>query len=85
MDRIRVLIADDEPVVRQTLARLLEDDPSLEVVGTAHDAQGAIELAALERPDVALVDVRMPGGGPRAAREIGLRCPHTRVMALSSF
>lgn len=86
MDRIRVLIADDEDTVRETLAKVIGSDPSLDVVGLAADAQHAIELAAASRPDVALVDVRMPGGGgPRVAREVSLLCPPTRVVALSAF
>lgn len=83
---IRVLIADDELAVREVLATLIATDSGLNVVGTAGDAESAIELAARERPDVALVDVRMPGGGgPRAAREIVRRSPDTRVVALSAF
>ena len=70
MDRIRVLIADDEQIVRESLAGVIGSDPSLEIVGSAQDAQGAIDLAAWRLPDVALLDVRMPGGGPRAAAEI---------------
>jgi EAL domain-containing protein (putative c-di-GMP-specific phosphodiesterase class I)/DNA-binding NarL/FixJ family response regulator len=85
MDRIRVLIADDEENVRDSLTTVLRSDPSLEVVGTATDAASAIDLAATARPDVALLDVRMPGGGPYAAREISRRCPPTRVVALSAF
>ncbi|MGH2635988.1 MAG: EAL domain-containing protein [Actinomycetota bacterium] len=86
MERIRVLIADDEPSIRQTLTNVVESDPSMEVVGTAPDAQGAIELAELRQPDVALLDVRMPGGGgPRATREIVRHSPPTLVIALSAF
>jgi EAL domain-containing protein (putative c-di-GMP-specific phosphodiesterase class I)/AmiR/NasT family two-component response regulator len=86
VDRIRVLIADDEPVVCEALAALIETEDSLELVGTATDAQEAIELAARERPDVALVDVKMPaGGGPRAAREIRASSPKTRVLAISAY
>jgi EAL domain-containing protein (putative c-di-GMP-specific phosphodiesterase class I)/FixJ family two-component response regulator len=85
MTDIRVLIAEDEEAVRDTLSAVIAADPELHVVGTAGDAEGAIELALRERPDVALVDVRMPGGGgPRAAREITRRCPPTRVIALSA-
>jgi EAL domain-containing protein (putative c-di-GMP-specific phosphodiesterase class I)/DNA-binding NarL/FixJ family response regulator len=85
MDRIRVLIADDEEEVLRSLASVIGADPGLEVVGTATDAQVAIEIASSKRPDVALVDVRMPGGGgPRAAREISRRCPPTRVVAISA-
>jgi EAL domain-containing protein (putative c-di-GMP-specific phosphodiesterase class I)/DNA-binding NarL/FixJ family response regulator len=84
VDRIRVLIADDEQVVRESLASVIGSDPSLEIVGTAGDAQGAIDLAAWRLPDVALLDVRMPGGGPRAAAEIARLSPSTRVLALSA-
>ena len=84
MDRIRVLIADDEQIVRESLASVIGSDPSLEIVGSAEDAQGAIDLAAWRLPDVALLDVRMPGGGPRAAAEIARLSPSTRVLALSA-
>jgi EAL domain-containing protein (putative c-di-GMP-specific phosphodiesterase class I)/CheY-like chemotaxis protein len=81
-----VLIADDESAVREVLATLIATDSGLNVVGTAGDAESAIELAARVRPDVALVDVRMPGGGgPRAAREIVRRSPDTRVVGLSAY
>ena len=84
MDRIRVLIADDEQTVRESLASVIGSDPSLEIVGSAQDAQGAIDLAAWRLPDVAMLDVRMPGGGPRAAAEIARLSPTTRVLALSA-
>ncbi len=86
MDRIRVLVADDEPVVRAALAELIEAENTLELVGVAKDAQEAIELAVREHPDVALLDVKMPaGGGPRAAREIRIGSLQTRVVALSAY
>jgi len=84
VDRIRVLIADDEQTVRESLASVIGSDPSLEMVGSAQDAQGAIDLAAWRLPDVAMLDVRMPGGGPRAAAEIARLSPTTRVLALSA-
>jgi EAL domain-containing protein (putative c-di-GMP-specific phosphodiesterase class I)/DNA-binding NarL/FixJ family response regulator len=84
VDRIRVLIADDEQIVRESLASVIGSDPSFEIVGSAEDAQGAIDLAAWRLPDVALLDVRMPGGGPRAAAEIARLSPSTRVLALSA-
>jgi EAL domain-containing protein (putative c-di-GMP-specific phosphodiesterase class I)/AmiR/NasT family two-component response regulator len=81
-----VLLADDEPVVLAALAELIEAEATLELVGTAADAQEAIELALRDRPDVALLDVKMPaGGGPRAAREIRTSSLHTRVVALSAY
>jgi EAL domain-containing protein (putative c-di-GMP-specific phosphodiesterase class I) len=84
--RIRVMIADDTHEIRESLADLVRSDPSLELVGTARDAQEAVELVRTGRPDVALLDVKMPaGGGPRAAREIRDRYPGTRTVALSAY
>jgi EAL domain-containing protein (putative c-di-GMP-specific phosphodiesterase class I)/FixJ family two-component response regulator len=84
--RIRVLVADDEPALRGALAELFAQEEHVLLVGAAADADEAIELASRERPDVALVDVKMPaGGGPRAAREITRLSPATRVIALSAF
>jgi EAL domain-containing protein (putative c-di-GMP-specific phosphodiesterase class I)/CheY-like chemotaxis protein len=83
---IRVLIADDEPELRVAMADLLAHEDHLAVIGTAGDAEEAIAIATERRPDVALVDVKMPsGGGPRAAREILKASPGTRVIALSAF
>ena len=85
MESIRVLVAEDAPVVRQALAALLSAEPGVELVGAAEDAVEAIELARRELPDVAIVDARMPGGGgARAAREILLHSPTTVVVALSA-
>ncbi len=86
MPRVRVLIAEDEPAVRAILSALIDGEPDFVLVAAAEDAVEAIELADLHRPDVALVDVKMPGGGgPRATREILARSPETQVIALSAF
>jgi EAL domain-containing protein (putative c-di-GMP-specific phosphodiesterase class I)/CheY-like chemotaxis protein len=83
---IRVLIADDESDVREALGELLAAEDDLEVVALACDADEAVSLAAATAPDVALVDVKMPGGGgAQATREIGRVSPRTRVLALSAF
>lgn len=83
---IKVLIADDEYDVRALLALALEDEPRLEVVGTAEDAPQAVELAERERPDAALVDANMPGGGGlHAIKQIRERSPHTALVVLSAF
>jgi EAL domain-containing protein (putative c-di-GMP-specific phosphodiesterase class I)/AmiR/NasT family two-component response regulator len=85
MDRISILIADDEETVVETLTAVMAAEPDLEVVASARDAGTAIELASREQPDVAIVDVRMPGGGGvRATREIVRRSPPTHVLALSA-
>ena len=84
--RIRVLVAEDQPTLAHALAELLSADPGMDVVGIAVDATEAVEMAATTRPDVALVDVKMPGGGgPRAAKEIRNRSPETAVLALSAY
>ncbi len=84
--RITVLIAEDEPSVRAALSELIEIEDELRLVGAAADAQEAIDLAGEHHPDVALVDVKMPGGGgTRAAREIRERSPGTRIVALSAY
>ena len=86
MERIRVLIADDEAAVREAIADLISSDPDMEVAGTAEDADEAIAVARELRPDVALIDVKMPGGGgPRAAKEIREVSPQTHVVALSAY
>jgi len=85
MDRIRVLIADDEESVLDVLTALMAAESDLEIAGSAMDAETAIQLATVEQPDVAILDVRMPGGGgPRAAREILRRSPASKIIALSA-
>lgn len=82
---IRVMIAEDEAVVREALADLIGLQGSLDLVGQAADAGEAIALARNFHPDVALVDVKMPGGGEAAARGIREHSPQTRVVALSAY
>jgi EAL domain-containing protein (putative c-di-GMP-specific phosphodiesterase class I) len=85
MDRIRVMLADDEEHVLDVMSDLMASDPAIDVVGTARDARQAVTLARVTAPDVALVDVRMPaGGGAVAARGIRRESPPTRVVAVSA-
>jgi DNA-binding NarL/FixJ family response regulator len=81
---IRVLIAEDDESVREILASIVRAEAAFELAATAEDADGAIAAAARVQPDVALVDVRMPGGGASAARGIKARSPHTGVLAFSA-
>ena len=82
---VRVLIADDDPAMLQAIADVIAAAGGMAVVAVAADADEAIEAAVRESPDVAILDVKMPGGGgPRAAREIAERVPGTRVVALSA-
>ncbi len=84
-DSIRVIVVDDEEPLRDAVAELISSESGLEAVGRAGTATDAIELAATLRPHVALVDVRMPGGGPAAARGIRAVSPGTAVLALSAY
>ena len=69
---IRVLVADDQNLVRAGFRVLIESEPDLEVVGEAADGREAYELALRHRPDVVLMDIRMPGAdGLAATRSIG--------------
>jgi EAL domain-containing protein (putative c-di-GMP-specific phosphodiesterase class I)/CheY-like chemotaxis protein len=86
MKEIRVLLADDDARVLAALSEVIQADPDLELVALAEDTDQAIELTQLHRPDVAIVDVRMPGGGGvRIAEELRARVPGTRVLAYSAL
>jgi two-component system, NarL family, nitrate/nitrite response regulator NarL len=67
---IRVVLADDHPIFRDGLVQSIEETGAFEVVGVGASADEAISLAALHRPDVALLDLSMPGNGIEAARQI---------------
>ena len=84
-DEISVFVADDEEAVIEVLRSLIGTDPMLRFTGAAYDAEAAVAEVLHDRPDVVLLDVRMPGGGgTRAAREISRRCPSTKVIALTA-
>ena len=83
--RLRILIADDHVLVREGIRNFLDTEPDLEIVGEAGDAEGAIALARTQAPDVALLDLRMPGGGVEATRRIREVAPAALVVILSSF
>jgi DNA-binding NarL/FixJ family response regulator len=73
---LRVLVCENDPFMRSALADLIRSVPDLQLTGVAADAAAAGVEAARGKPDVALLDVRMPGGGgPEAARLIRARCP----------
>jgi two-component system nitrate/nitrite response regulator NarL len=81
--RIRVIVADDHPLFRDGVVTTLGSAAGIDVVGEADDAASAIKLAGDLLPDVALLDVAMPGGGLQAAREIARTCPSTRIVMLT--
>ncbi|SCK23910.1 two component transcriptional regulator, LuxR family [Streptomyces sp. WMMB 714] len=83
---IRVLIADDQMMVREGLSVLLGSRPDIEVAGEAADGREAVEAVLALRPDVALLDVRMPVmSGLEATREIVARAPATKVLILTTY
>lgn len=83
---IRVLIADDQPVVRRGLGLFLADEPDIELVGQAASGPEAVRLATELRADVVLMDVRMPGGdGITATRELTSRVGSPAVVVVTTF
>ncbi|WP_026412239.1 response regulator [Actinomadura oligospora] len=83
---IRVMLAEDQRMVRGALATLLGLEDDLEVVAEASGGVEAVLLAQRERPDVALLDIELPGkDGPAAAAEIRAAVPSCRVMILTTF
>ncbi|HEU4753684.1 MAG TPA: response regulator transcription factor [Armatimonadota bacterium] len=81
---IRVIVADDHHLVREGLVRLLSLEQDLQVVGVAGDGEECLSLVERLKPQVALVDVRMPGiGGIEATRQIATRWPETGVVLLT--
>jgi len=83
---IRLLIADDHPIVRKGLRALLEDQPDIQVVGEAADGNEAVEQAREFRPDVILLDLMMPGkDGLSAIGEIKREQPDARILVLTSY
>ncbi len=83
---IKVLLVDDQSLIRQGLKALLELEPDLEIVGEAENGEVAIQLIANLLPDVVLMDIRMPiMDGVAATREVQKRFPGVKVLVLTTF
>jgi len=83
---IRILLVDDHPVVRHGLRGMLDAEDDLRVVGEASSGAAGVDLAAAERPDIVLMDLRMPDGdGVSATEQILARVPGTRVVVLTTY
>jgi len=86
MTKTRILLVDDHAIVRLGLMTLLNDQPDMEVVAEASTAAEAVRAVEKSKPDVVLMDVRLPGeGGIEATRQITARFPKSRVVMLTSF
>ncbi|MDO5052026.1 MAG: response regulator transcription factor [Pseudoclavibacter sp.] len=85
-EKITVLVVDDQGLVRDGFSRIVDAQPDMHVVGLAEDGARAVELAERLRPDVVLMDVRMPGvDGIEATGRILKHRPETRVLGLTSY
>ena len=85
-ESIRVLLVDDQKLMREGLRVLLELEPDLDVVAEAGDGQAALEAYAAHQPDVVLMDIRMPGmDGVEATWRLRERWPRARVIILTTF
>lgn len=84
--RLRVLIADDEAVVRETLSVYLRAAGDMDVVGVAADGRGAVQMAVNLRPDIVLMDIQMPRvDGVEATAEVLRLLPNTKVVMITTF
>ena len=83
---IRVLICDDQEIVCEGLSKILSTDKDLSVVGTAHDGAEAVAMTADLKPDLVLMDLKMPGvNGIHATRQIHQQFPQTQVLVLTTY
>ncbi|MEB3281796.1 MAG: response regulator transcription factor [Lyngbya sp.] len=83
---IKILLVDDQSIIREGLCSLLQAKPDLDIVGEAENGQVAVELALKLQPDIVLMDVRMPiMDGVAATRSLSQHLPQTKVLVLTTF
>lgn len=83
---LRLMIVDDQPLIRRALTLMLGSEPGIEIVGEAADGLAAVQAALAARPDVIVMDLQMPrASGVVATREITARLPATRIVVLTTY
>ena len=83
---MKVIICDDQATVRDGLVMLLKLEPDIDIVGTAEDGAEAVEMVADKRPDLILMDLKMPiMNGVEATRQIMMKCPEVKVLVLTTY
>lgn len=86
MDSIRILLADDHTIVRQGMARLLNDQPGFSVIGEAIHGRNAVRMALELKPDIVIMDIAMPQlNGIEATKRIKKQLPKTKVLIVSMY
>jgi two-component system NarL family response regulator len=86
LGKLRVVVADDHPVVREGVVAIINRQPDMKVVAEAADGRAAVEATLTERPDVTLLDLRMPRvSGLEAMRDIRRLVPSARILVLTTF
>lgn len=86
MEKIKVLVVDDHPVVREGVRLFLEGDEEFEIVGEAENGEEALEKVEELKPDVVLMDLKMPGmGGVEATRKIKSKFPEVKILVLTVY
>jgi NarL family two-component system response regulator LiaR len=82
--KIRIVLADDHPLMRQAIGMWLEKQQDLEVIAEANNGKEAIDIAVMLQPDIVIIDISMPKiNGLEATRQITSKCPNTEVLALT--
>ena len=83
---MKVIICDDQAIVRDGLVMLLKLEPDIDVVGTAGDGAEAVEMVVDKRPDLILMDLKMPiMNGVEATRQIRIKYPEVKVLVLTTY